>query len=419
MMLSSSCFNRCWWANEIFGDIFQIEYSEDPDIIFISGRGTKQVGKVNSRTNKVIWTYPVRASGISYHPGIKRLICAADEEEKLIELDSETGRLIREIKETNLGPIGKVWDICYCSNDSMPKPFSVYDTHYRDDPDLVAFADWKNHVAGILRLSKTTFEFCFGEYGKKGDDLRHLNCPRDVAVHGSYPLVWISDWENDRLLYVDTTNNTVKYIWLCPSPSSVRYMLNSPASTCTAVNAVVSTEFRYQPLTLVLSDFQGEGLRDYTSLIGSIPIATNVATFNPHNPQLISLNQWNSVFEINWVESSNTLRYLRRFSKHCVTNCILADHGEWTSRPIVGLINDRMQIKIYASGNLKAYIESPEPKYRLLAVPPDFKWKTVDMFNCQKRKFSNYVADPPLDVFRVKVRNLGKECSFSLYLEGY
>ena len=47
---------------------------------------------------------------------------------------------------------------------------------------------------------------------------------------------------------------------------------------------------------------------------------------------------------------------------------------DWSSEPIVGLLNQRMLAKIFYTTELRLQIEVPEPAWRLLAVPIDYRW---------------------------------------------
>jgi len=416
----NSGFKRCWWPHPLFNDIFQLEYTEDPDVVFLSAPGSHSVGKIHCKTGEVFWIASVEANGISYHPRARRLIAADRVNNRLIEFDADTGKEVRTIDRTNLGSMGHVWGVHYLTNYAFSSEFSIYQHRFYDDPDLVAIADAKNHIAGVLRLSTSSFEYSFGEYGVRGSDGNHLDYPRDLSLFAG-SCAWVADCGNHRLVHYDLTQKPprVNYLWLFPSPSSIRYTFNSPNADCMSGNAVVTTEDFYQPLTLILSDFLSTGLEHYTSLIGLIPIATNVAVFNPRDPLLVAVNQWNSVFEIAWDQSAEQFRHLRRFSKHYLANKRIVRSGEWSSPPIVGLINDRMRIKIYSSEAIEASIETPEPKFRLLVVPPDFRWKTEETISCRGDRVTSFLMEAPLDVYRIRIGPTDEDTTCSVYVEGY
>lgn len=422
----NSNFKRCWWPHPLFSDILQVEYSEDPDIVFLSAPGSHSIGKVNCKTGEILWIVPsIEANGISYHPRAKKVIAADRVNNQLIEYDSETGKAIRSFDKTELGPMGKVWGVHYIANYATSSSFDIYgwrNSSYKfcEDPDLVAIADTTYHIAGVLKLSSGRFKYYFGEYGVAGDDNKHLHSPRDISLWANYG-AWIADYSNHRLVHLDLTKNPpeINYKFIFPSPSCVRYTFDSPNADCFSASAVISTEDFYQPLTLILSDFNGTGLEHYTSLIGSMPIASNIVTFNPHNPLLISVNQWSSVFEVAWDKSSEQFRHLRRFSKHYLTHQLIAKSKEWVSPPVIGLLNEKMRIKIYSSKAMDAFIESPEPKFRLLAVPPDFQWKTVEPIRCREDQITCFLMEAPLDVYRIKIKPQSEDTLCSVYVEGY
>ena len=72
--------------------------------------------------------------------------------------------------------------------------------------------------------------------------------------------------------------------WIFPRPTSVSFTYTTPGSGFISANAAVSSEGDYQPLTLVLSDFDEIGISVYTSLLGWVPIASNLLMFNPWAP---------------------------------------------------------------------------------------------------------------------------------------
>ncbi len=290
---------------------------------------------------------------------------------------------------------------------------------HRDHPNLVLVADREHHVAGLLHLDSGRFHWHFGEYNVPGSDLRHLSAPRDVAwtMPGG---AWIADYANHRLLGLSQVAEEpeVTQQWLFPRPTSVSFTYTTPGSSIISANAAVSSEGDYQPLTLVLSDFDEVGLPVYTSLLGWVPIASNQVTFNPWDPGLLQVNQWNSAFEVKWLETAHAWRHMARFAKPYARQQALPTGGEWSSEPIVGLINERMLVKIYADTALHLTLEVPEPALRLLAVPADFRWVPAGELSIPAGAMTLYPLEFPPAVFRLTVHNAAENAQFSLYVEG-
>jgi hypothetical protein len=379
------------------------------------------VGKFNCVTEKFQWRKPLAfLSSATYHPRTRRVLGYANAQRALVELDADTGEIVRALQNTELGPIGRCQNVRYAASCDIQGSFRVYRTPIEDDPDLVLIADGENHVAGMLRMSTGKFVWRFGEYGKPGSDLRHLNEPRDVVwtLGGG---AWIADYQNHRLLNVSNLKEEprVTHQWLFPRPTSVSFTYSTPGSGFFSANAAVATEGRYQPLTLVLSDFDEAGLEVFTSLLGWAPIASNLTAFNPWDPALLQVNQWNSAFEIEWMKTPRAWRHMARFAKpYALLENIPADR-RWSSEPVVGLVNDRMLVKIFATADVRAVIEVPYPALRLLAAPAEFQWVPAAEIAAAGGRMTLYALREPLAVFRITVLANKADAQVTLHVEGY
>lgn len=418
---SSGVVRRAFWATEGCSDIVNFAYTEDPDVVILNGPATPMVGKYNCATHTYLWRTRIKFhSSVAYHPRSRRVLGYAHPQKALVELDADTGELVRELKATELGPIGQCQNVRYATSYDFRNAFKVYNTHIDDDPDLIFIADGENHVAGMLHMSTGKFVWRFGEYGKPGSDLTHLNAPRDVVW--TFPGgAWIADHLNHRLLNVENvlTEPRVKNQWIFPRPTSVGFAYSTPASGFFAAVAAVAAEFRYQPLTLVLAEFDEVCLETATCLLGWAPIACNQASFNPWNPRLLQVNQWNSAFEIDWMETPTAWKHMARFAKpYCIRQPIPAD-GHWSSEPVVGLINDRILAKVFATTDCRAVIEVPTPALRLLATPAEFQWVPVAEFPVARGKMALHAQHEPLAVCRITVLADKADAEVTVHVEGY
>lgn len=413
----SGVIRKAFWPTAEFSDICNFSYTEDPDVVIINGPGTPQVGKLNCNTQKFAWKAPFKFWTTSYNPRTRRVLGYDIRQGILVELDADNGRVVRSVSSTNLGKLGTCASVRYLSPYSIAKSFKVYDASLSDDPDLVVVADTENHVAGIISLKASEFVWSFGEYGVAGSDNKHLNCPRDICTTIGNDF-WIADSRNHRLLDVTRTTSNVANHWIFPRPMSVGFSFNTANSHFFSANGAVSTESFYQPLTLVLSDFDKIGLDRYTSIIGWVPIATNRVEFNPLDPSLLQVNQWNSAFEVDYMKAPTDLKFMTRFSKPYATNQKVAQGQSIVSEPVVGLVNDKMLAKIFVSHNATAIIEVPEPALRLLAVPADYSWVPM-MESSLKAKMMNQIPFTHVpSVFRIKVLASGGDLQASIYVEG-
>lgn len=412
---------RAFWPTQDFSDISNFAYTEDPDIVILNGPGTPMVGKLNCRTQKFLWMKPIQfLSSVTYHPKTRRVLGYANPQHALIELDADTGEVVSELKATELGPIGRCQNVRYALSCNIHGAFRVYRTPVEEDPDLVLLADGEKHVAGMMRLSTGKFVWRFGEYGVAGSDLCHLHEPRDVAwtMAGG---AWIADYQNHRLLNVSNLKKKpgVTHQWIFPRPTSVSFTYNTAGSGFFSANAAVATEGRYQPLTLVLSDFDEVGLDLFTSLLGWAPIASNLTAFNPWNPLLLQVNQWNSAFEIEWMKTPQAWKHMTRFAKPYALRQNIPVGNRWYSEPVVGLINDRMLVKILSTTDVRATIEVPSPALRLLGTPAEFQWTPVTDIPVGGGRITAHCMDFPPAVFRIAVVPEKTDVQLDVHVEGY
>lgn len=411
---------RAFWPTANFSDISNFAYTEDPDVVILNGPGTPNVGAFRCSTQQFLWIKPLKImSGVTYNPHTRRVFGYAEPQRALVELDVDTGEVVRELSRTELGPIGRCTNVRYATSGEMHMPFKVYNTSIEDDPELVMIADSENHIAGMLRLSTGRFVWRFGEYGVRGSDLRHLSAPRDVTwtLAGG---AWIADYENHRLLGLANILGTpeVTHQWIFPRPTSVGFTYNSPAGGFFSANAAVASEGCYQPLTLVLSDFDEVGVHDYTSLLGWVPIASNLAVFNPWDPTLLQVNQWNSAFEVEWMKTPQAWRHMTRFAKHYTQQQSVSAGESWSSEPVVGLLNDRMLLRVFTTAPARLRIEVPEPMLRLLATPANFHWAPAVEVDVPAGRMLLHAIDPPPSVFRASIEATCGDMAVSVYVEG-
>lgn len=420
---SASFVRRAFWATEEFSDILNFSYTDDPDLVVINGPGASRVGLFDCRRGRFRWKKRLMIwSGVTYHPRSRRILGFAkksfDAQGALVELDLATGRVVRELTQTADGPILAAQNPRYLTSYALGKPFSVYGTAIDDDPDLVLLPDGGRHTAGLLSLRTGRYRWKFGRDGKPGSGLDALHDPRDLVwtLAGG---AWIADYANHRLLNLRNVDSKpeVAAQWIFPRPMSVAFTYSTPGSGFFSANAAVSTECFYQPLTLVLSDFDDIGLDRYTSLLGWVPIASNQVAFNPWDPSLLQVNQWNSVFEVDWAEASRGWAAMARFAKPYAVRQPVGPSG-WASEPIVGLPHPRMLLKIHTNKPARAVIEIPQPALRLLAVPADFRWIPADEFALPAGRVTLRPVDPPPAVFRLRIK-ARQAASVNVSVEGY
>ena len=411
---------RAVWPTAEFSDVSNFVYTEDPDVIIVNGPGTPNVGVFNTATRQMLWKKPYRfLSGVTYNPHTRRILGYAIPHCALLELDLATGDLVRSLAKTELGPLGHCTNVHYAGAHCPRTAFQVYTARIEYDPNLVLVADSDHHIAGMLHLDSGQFHWRFGEYNVPGNDLRHLAAPRDVAwtMPGG---AWIADYANHRLLGLSHVADAPEatHLWLFPRPTSVSFTYTTPGSSFISANAAVASEHNYQPLTLVLSDFDEVGLPVYTSLLGWVPIASNQVTFNPWDPSWLQVNQWNSAFEVNWLETASAWRQMTRFVKPYARQQVLSAGSEWSSEPITGLLNERMLVKIFADTTLHLQLEVPEPAMRLLAVPTDFRWVPAGELTIPAGVMTLYPIEFPPAVFRLTLHGAADDAHFSVYVEG-
>jgi hypothetical protein len=416
----ASVIKRAFWPTADFSDVSNFAYTEDPDEVILNGPGTPNVGKLNCRTQAFSWRAPYRFGQVSYNPHSRRILGYDINSKALLELNGDTGTVLREIRSTNLGPLGYLANPRYATPFAIDTTINVYACVIDEDPDLVCISDQTHHVAGILHLGTREFVASFGEYGVAGRDLNHLSSPRDCTLTLGRNF-WIADHENHRYLNIERGDGamTVANQFVFPRPMTVGFTYDSAGSHFFSANAAIATECWYQPLTLVLSDFDEAGLHCYTSLLGWVPIATNRVEFNPWNPSLLQVNQWNSTFEIDWTAAPRELRHMARFAKPYAKAQTLKAGEAFASEPIIGLINDRMALKAYATVPARAIVEVPEPAHRLCATPAEFTWVACDEFAVPANRMTIHGMDHPPAVFRVSIRTEEADGVISVYGEGY
>lgn len=419
---SMGVIRRAFWAREKCSDIGHYAYTEDPDVVILNGPAAPVVGKFNCKTGAYLWRAPIKfVSTVAYHPRARRVLGYAKTENALIELDADTGEVVRELRKTEFGPIGYSPNVRYATPYECNSPFRIYGTQIDDDPDLIMLADGENHIAGMLNMKTGKYVWHFGEYGKPGDDLAHLNKPHDVVwtLPGG---AWIADHKNHRFLNVCNvmTDPQVGSQWIFPRPTSVSFVYNTPSTSFfPAVAAISGGEFGYQPLTLVIAEFDEVCLETATCVLGWMAIGGNQTSFNPRDPGLVQVNQWNSTFEVDWMRASRECHHLARFAKPYIITHPLKAHESWSSEPVVGLINRKITAKIFATADCRAVIEVPTPALRLLGARADYRWVPIDEFHVKAGKMALHTQEAPLAVCRITVTADKADTELTVHVEGY
>jgi len=109
----------------------------------------------------------------------------------------------------------------------------------------------------------------FGTIGVAGEDLTHLNRPRDVCMHGNDYL--IADSDNDRLVWDSDGDGTAEGVVVVSEPSTVEQVL--PTS-----NILVSTKFsnEYPWFILLLASVGGDN-----KILGAVAGHSNDLSYHP------------------------------------------------------------------------------------------------------------------------------------------
>jgi hypothetical protein len=412
--LPKSSFFKYYWGN-IAGTECDAIYSDSPDIIFLracemynprnAGGMVPFISKYDWKNNKFIWKQYYNAITFTFHPDINR-VALFDYDNKVIrELDASTGALIRTISSSNLGSFGLI--------------NLRYDFWH---PNYVWIADRLRHYVGRLNLDTGTIDFQFGVPDTPGSDLTHLNNPRYIFPDWTYDpprRAVVTDWKNHRILVLDLTTSppsVMNPMYIVPYPNVFTIMQNKTGPFNYAYGIGVEGgggEGGYQPLTLIFSDF---GSIDGENLLAHIPMATDVLEFNPFNPFIVLLGQWNSVFEVDWRRPPT---HLRRFSKWFARNLSLTAGSSWQSVPIVGMVHDKFLIKVYSSQPATMFIEVPEPKFKGIQADINFTWKVFGGTALQADKVTPWSTLTPPDVFRIRVVMGSSSGNISVYGEGW
>jgi len=394
--------------------VFQLE-PWPGDIIWggaAKGDADITLARVNLENEKVKWSIRNKDScGFDYNPETDRILTGYGSG-TLAEVDADSGEVIRTWDTWegvgSIGDVGGPW----------------YD---KTEAGYAWVTDWYEHVAGRFDLETGELDPYFGEYGTAGYDFSHLDQPWSISSHGDHSAVEVADNRNNRVLEVDFTASppTADYAFKVPQPVGVRhqYYPNWSPSRLSA-NGIINTG------SSVNNHYVINGLdynAKYSQVLGIIPIAANVSTFDLHDPRHV----W-----IPWATSSIRARWDRpfqpemgRFAWHAratesTTRTIPANGSYTFGQPgnpgiINGLAFEKMFFRVASDQDCTGVIMVPDRQGRLCWVESGYSWVDLASFSVTGGKAEKYTMTAPPAVFNLRVDMGSTAGTVNVQIQGF
>jgi len=246
----------------------------------------------------------------------------------------------------------------------------------------------------------------FGEYGTSGNDLSHLNSPKDVCIQGPNNYA-VADTYNHRIMRDDDGDGTAEHVTIVPLVRNVEPV--RPTS-----QVLVSTYFPQRTMWWVLLL---ESLAGDNKVRGALPGHSNDLAVHPTEP-LVALLQCAAFEET----SLRAFKYKGREPQEVKPlDSRSIDAGDtFTSDPILVWPYGRISIYTYGDQSHDLTIERVRTHHNLEItgnVPATYD--DLDTMSVSADTLKGWHTEVPLTVIRVRVKNTGDDSgSFSVWVSG-
>jgi len=389
--------------------VFQLE-PWPGDILFggaAKGEADITLARVNLKSGVVKWAIRNKTShGFDYNPETGRILTGYGSG-VLAEVDAGTGDVIRTWDTwEGVGSIG----------------FANGPWYDKTEAGYAWVTDGGNHVAGRFNLETGELDPYFGEYGTLGADFSHLHEPWSISAHGDHSCVLVADLNNDRLLQVDFTVSppSADYAFLVSRPTGVRhqYYPNWNPSRLSSVGVVNYGEGVNG--TFVINGFDYNAR--FSQVVGWMPIAGNITTFDLHDPRHMWATSWTSSVRMRWDRPFQP--QAGRFSWHHMrtpdtTYTIGANEAQNFWGVITGLPHEKMFARVASDQDCTGIIQVPNRQGRLCWVEPDYSWVNLASFSVTGGEAEKYVITAPPAVWRLRVEMGATEGTVNVQVQGF